>query len=73
MVTMQGVNLPTLKKGDRRQEVKLLQTLLNQVGYSVGKVDGIFGSKTENAVIQFTNYKSKTVTIDVWYNLMNKL
>ena len=73
MEKMQGVNLPDLQKGSRGQEVKLLQTLLNQLGYSVGKVDGIFGSKTENAVIQFTNYKTKKVTINEWYSIMNSL
>ena len=73
MEKMQGINLPDLQKGSRGQEVKLLQTLLNQLGYSVGKVDGIFGSKTENAVIQFTNYKTKKVTINEWYSIMNSL
>lgn len=73
METMQGVSLPKLQKGSKGQEVKLLQVLLNSEGYSCGKADGIFGTKTENAVIQFTNYKSKIVTIDVWYNILNKL
>ena len=73
MEKMQGINLPDLQKGSRGQEVKLLQTLLNQLGYSVGKVDGIFGIKTENAVIQFTNYKTKKVTINEWYSIMNSL
>ena len=73
MEVMQGIQLPHLKKGDRGQYVKLLQICLNHCGYNSGKADGIFGSKTEQAVIQFTNYKTKTVDINTWYSLLNKL
>ncbi|HHY77627.1 MAG TPA: cell wall hydrolase [Clostridiales bacterium] len=43
----------TLKAGSRGTEVVKLQTALNNKGYSVGKVDGIFGNKTYNAVVAF--------------------
>ena len=45
---------PTLKKGDRGDEVKTLQEALNTNGYQL-TVDGAFGSKTENAVKDFQN------------------
>lgn len=45
---------PTLKKGDRGDEVKTLQEALNTNGYQL-TVDGAFGGKTENAVKDFQN------------------
>lgn len=44
--------MSVLRKGDRGVSVKELQRLLNKSGANVGD-DGIFGSKTENAVRQF--------------------
>lgn len=41
---------PTLRRGDRGQDVVHLQTRLAAMGYSVGKIDGIFGIKTLEAV-----------------------
>ncbi|HZW82633.1 MAG TPA: spore cortex-lytic enzyme [Candidatus Deferrimicrobium sp.] len=41
-----------LNRGDTGQEVKELQTKLNQVGQSI-KVDGVYGRNTENAVRAF--------------------
>lgn len=48
-------NLPTLKQGDTGPAVALLQRLLVIYGYPtiVGAVDGSFGPKTYNAVVQF--------------------
>ena len=43
----------TLKRGARGEDVKWLQWNLNKLGYSVGNIDGIFGSKTENCVKDF--------------------
>lgn len=43
----------TLKRGSRGEQVKILQNRLNELGYSVGTVDGIFGAQTQNAVIAF--------------------
>lgn len=48
-----AVNGPqVLKNGSRGQDVKCLQTLLNEHGYNLD-VDGIFGKKTEQALKDF--------------------
>ena len=40
-----------------KEEVKLMQSYLNSLGYLVGNVDGLWGSKTENAVKKFLSDK----------------
>ncbi|MCG0275902.1 MAG: spore cortex-lytic enzyme [Thermosediminibacteraceae bacterium] len=42
-----------LKEGSRGQDVAQLQYRLNSLGFWCGKVDGIFGPLTKNAVINF--------------------
>ena len=42
-----------LKAGSRGADVVELQTKLNDVGFNVGKVDGIFGNTTKQGVINF--------------------
>ena len=42
-----------LKQGSSGSQVRTLQTKLNRWGYNCGTVDGIFGTKTVNAVKQF--------------------
>lgn len=42
-------------------DVKQLQTKLNALGYSCGGVDGLFGTKTENALKRFQQDKGLTV------------
>ena len=44
---------PTLRKGDKGDLVRTLQETLNQLGYDCGTADGIFGTKTKNAVVRF--------------------
>ena len=44
---------PTLRKGDRGDDVKALQERLNQLGYDCGDADGVFGTRTKNAVVRF--------------------
>lgn len=44
---------PTLKKGSKGQAVTDLQQALKALGFSPGKVDGIFGTATEKAVKEF--------------------
>lgn len=45
--------LQTVKKGDRSELVRYLQTQLVAAGYDVGKIDGIFGTETLSAVRAF--------------------
>lgn len=52
---------PTLRRGDRGDEVRELQDLLAKCGYILD-VDGAFGSKTETAVKAFQ--KSAGLTVD---------
>ena len=47
------VTYPILKRGDQNQYVLAWQTFLNQKGYDCGKPDGIFGDRTEKAVIKW--------------------
>jgi len=44
---------PTLRKGDSGDEVKALQERLNALGYDCGEADGVFGTRTKNAVVRF--------------------
>ena len=47
--------LPTLRKGDKGDPVRYLQTLLQERGYDLGKygVDGSYGAATQKAVKLF--------------------
>jgi len=42
-----------LKMGTKGNEVKILQARLNELGFNVGKADGIFGKATYLAVVAF--------------------
>jgi len=44
---------PILRKGDHNEYVRSWQIYLNSNGYQCGDADGIFGSKTEQAVIRY--------------------
>lgn len=44
--------MKTLRKGDKCEEVKVLQSALNRAGYNL-EVDGSYGGKTRNAVLDF--------------------
>ena len=49
-----GQTVETLSKvGSRGEEVRQIQTKLNNWGYNAGKVDGIYGTQTKEAVIRF--------------------
>ena len=48
---------PTLRKGDRNEYVRSWQQYLNEHGYCCGNADGIFGDKTEKAVIKYQQDK----------------
>lgn len=43
----------TVKNGSKGEEVKLLQTKLNTLGFDCGKVDGLFGKNTLAGVKEF--------------------
>ncbi|MEG4530515.1 peptidoglycan-binding protein [Microcoleus sp. D2_18a_D3] len=45
-----------LKMGSRGEKVRQLQSQLNNWGFPVKKVDGVFGKETREAVIRFQNY-----------------
>ncbi|GAB6153747.1 NlpC/P60 family protein [Desulfosporosinus burensis] len=63
LLTATTTNASTLLKyGSGGSEVKVLQTDLNMLGYSVGTVDGVFGNKTKSAVINFQ--KDRGLTVD---------
>lgn len=47
-----------LKKGDKGEDVMKLQTRLNELGYSVGEVDGIYGRNTEKAIVACRKYNA---------------
>ena len=51
-----------LKKGMRGNEVLQLQVMLNVLGYDCGEPDGVFGTKTFNAVKAFQ--KANKITVD---------
>ena len=44
-----------LRKGDKGEEVKQLQSKLIELGYLDGTADGIFGNQTATAVAEFNN------------------
>ncbi|KGK86650.1 hydrolase [Desulfosporosinus sp. HMP52] len=50
-----------LKVGSKGPDVVELQTKLNYVGYNVGKADGVFGSLTQQGVINFQRANKLTV------------
>lgn len=47
------LNRPILRKGDSNEYVRSWQVLLNINGYNCGLADGIFGDKTEKALIKW--------------------
>ena len=48
-----GQPCPTLRMGSRGAAVREVQQLLNSQGFNPGPIDGIFGPRTQNAVIAF--------------------
>lgn len=57
-----SIQLKTLTKGMRDDQVKAAQMLLNGWGFNCGEPDGIFGGNTEKAVIRLQ--KARKLTVD---------
>ncbi len=57
-----SLEVAAIRKGDSGSKVKEIQRKLNEYGFSVGNVDGIFGSKTLQAVKNFQ--KSRGLVVD---------
>ena len=53
LLTSSALAFDGLKKGDRGNDVQMLQLRLNELGYSVGKADADYGNKTVKAVESF--------------------
>jgi peptidoglycan hydrolase-like protein with peptidoglycan-binding domain len=58
----QGQQMATTALNLNREQVREMQTLLNQKGYSVGQADGIIGQRTQNALRQFQESEGLTHT-----------
>jgi peptidoglycan hydrolase-like protein with peptidoglycan-binding domain len=50
-----------LKKGMQNQNVRGLQEKLNELGFDAGPADGIFGPRTERAVMAFQTDKGLSI------------
>lgn len=53
--------------------VKKVQTKLNKLGYKCGRADGIYGTKTKNAIKKFQKKKRMTVSGKINKTLLKKL
>ncbi len=65
MHSMSALAFESIKKGDQNTDVQVLQMRLNDLGYSVGTVDGDFGGKTFDAVSSFQQDHGLDVTGEV--------
>jgi len=62
------------KRGSiQTQELEDVQTILNNLGYNVGKADGWFGRKTARGVMKFQKDYDLTVDGDPGKNTINKM
>jgi peptidoglycan hydrolase-like protein with peptidoglycan-binding domain len=52
----------TLRRGDRNNYVKTLQSWLHKAGFNPGAIDGVYGANTERAVKEFQ--KKVGITVD---------
>ena len=53
--------------------VKKVQKKLNKLGYKCGKEDGIYGTKTKNAIKDFQSDEGMTVNGEIKKSLLKKL
>lgn len=72
--TVVSVQLPQIRFGDVGDHVESMQLLLNGKGYDCGKVDGVWGAKTDAAVLLFQRAAKLTADKicgkDTWTALM---
>lgn len=72
---LKGVKTVLIQQGDQGSEVKDLQVRLNAQGFPCGKVDGVFGNATLEAVKAFQ--KAQKLTVDgivgdqTWARVLN--
>jgi hypothetical protein len=57
----------TMRPGDVGSDVRQAQLRLNQIGYSVGWPDGIYGETTKRALVAFKRDRNLPVTHDIDY------
>lgn len=66
----QTSNCPTLSMGSRGPDVTRLQQLLRNAGFDPGPIDGIFGPRTQAAVVAFQRSRNLTpdgiVGVNTW-------
>ncbi|MCG2419956.1 TIGR02594 family protein [Aequorivita sp. F47161] len=67
-----SLNIPSgyLRKGDSSENVKLLQKILIKLEFLNGSADGVFGPKTEAALIAFQ--QSRNITVDGIYGSQSR-
>lgn len=67
--------LNTKKTGKYYQSsiVKKVQKKLNKLGYNCGKADGIYGTKTKNAIKDFQSDEGMNVNGEIKKALLKKL
>lgn len=61
-LSVSAASYPTLRKGDKGENVKILQTILNEIADTDLDVDGSFGGKTQKAVKDFQ--KANKLSVD---------
>lgn len=68
-----NITLNELKKGSKGEQVKTIQRLLANMGYSTSSIDGDFGAKTDAGVRAYQKANKLTVDGIVGGNTWNKL
>jgi len=59
IIPMSSVECPLLRQGDRGPDVSRLQTLLRFARFDRGAIDGIFGPRTQAALVAFQNSQAE--------------
>lgn len=70
---VQDLKFKTVRKGDKLNDVGVLQFLLKQLGYTIS-IDSIFGSETKNCVMHFQDTRNikidGIVGVQTWSELL---